>query len=92
MNYDFNNLRKLLDEAGITVAEAAEIFKTSKPTVYAWCEGRGPNQPALLERTERLIGMMTKAVEAKSLPVRDFDAWQKDEKLKAINAALRKHL
>lgn len=87
--YDFKNLRPLLDKAEITIEEAATIFKTSKVTVYSWCEGRGPNQPALLERTERLISILGKAVESKALPLVDVEKHLRMGKLMEV---LRKHL
>lgn len=87
--YDFNQLRPLLDSAGITVEEASHIFKTSKVTVYSWCEGRGPTQAALLERTERIIKALERAVAAKALPLVDV---AKEQRVTKIAEVLRKFL
>lgn len=88
-NYDFKDLRPLLDKAGITVEEASHIFKTSKPTIYSWCEGRGPNQPALLERTERLIRIIMSAVATNALPLVDVE---KADRLRLLTEVIRKQL
>ena len=87
--YDFNNLRTLLDRAGISIAEAATLFKTSRPTLYSWCAGNAPTQGLLLSNAERLIRVIERAVEAKDLPVVDLE---KEKRLPAITAELRKHL
>ena len=85
----FKTLRTLLDSAGITVAEAAEIFKTSKPTVYHWCEGNVPSMPLVRDNALKLIGLIEKAVAGKDLPLRDVDP---EKRIGAITQALRKNL
>jgi len=87
--YDFNNLRALLDKAGISIAEASVIFKTSRPTLYSWCSGNAPTQGLLLSNAERLIKVIERAVAAEDLPVVDLE---KEKRLPAITAELRKHL
>lgn len=87
--YDFNKLRPLLDKAEITIEEAAQIFKVSRVTLYAWCEGRGPNQALLLANAERLVGVIERAIEAKSLPLIDAE---KPARMRLITEALRRHI
>lgn len=88
-NYDFSNLRALLDKADISVSNAAVIFKTTRVTIYSWCEGKAPTQLLLLNNTERLIRVIERAVEAGDLPLLDVDPAQK---LGKIMSTLRKHL
>lgn len=87
--YNFTQLRALLDRAGISIFEGAQIFKVSKVTLYSWCDGAPPNQALLLANTERLIKVIEKAVAAGSLPIVDIP---KEERVTAIVTALRKHL
>lgn len=71
--YDFNNFLTLLEKAGIPVAVAAIIFKTSRPTIYSWGAGHPPNQELLLTTALRLIAMIERAVEAGDLPLPLYD-------------------
>lgn len=87
--YDFTKLRPLLDSAGITIEEASHLFRTTKPTMYSWCNGNGPNQALLLSSALKLVVVIERAVEAKALPVRDLE---KPQRLPAITAVLRKYL
>lgn len=87
--YDFSQLRPLLDSAGITIDEASHLFKVSRPTLYSWCEGHSPVQPLLISNSEKLIRLIEKAVAAKSLPLVDVEP---EKRKTEIVAALRKHL
>lgn len=87
--YDFTQLAKLLQDSGITVEEAAKIFKVSRPTIYAWKDGHPPNQELLLRNTERLIKIIERAVAAKALPILNAD---KSLRVAKITEVLRKFL
>mgnify|MGYP001606683430 CR=1 FL=1 len=67
--YNFKHLRALLDSAGISIVEAACLFKVSRPTMYSWCAGTGPNQELLLENALSTINAIELAVKAEDLPV-----------------------
>lgn len=85
-DFDFFKLRALLQAAGLTVADAAIIFRVTRPTMYHWCEGHAPTQKLLLSGTLQLITAIKCAVQAKALPVHDVDT---DKKIPAIVAVLR---
>jgi len=88
--YDFTQLAALLERAGITIAEAAIIFKISRPTMYAWCAGNAPTQGLLLANAERLIRTFEKAIAAGDLPLHaDIE---KAARQAEFVQALRKHL
>ena len=89
-NTDFKNLSKLLDSAGISVAEAALLFKVSRPTLYSWREGHAPTQGLLLANAERLIRTITKAIAAGDLPL--SPEIEKDKRQGGLVQALRKNL
>ena len=87
--YDFTQLQRLLQSAGITVSDAAKIFKVSRQTLYAWMRGTPPNQKLLLDTAERLVAIISRAVEARDLPVMDAD----DEKrFNEIMLRLKRHI
>jgi len=90
MPYDFKNLRTLLVSAGITIAEAAHIFKTSRTTLYSWCAGNAPNQELLLVNTTRLIRVIQKALDAGDLPVKGVAF--KEDRINEITKVLKRHL
>ena len=89
MNETFKNLRTLLDKAGITVTEAAELFKTSKPTVYHWCRGNAPSMPLVRDNALRMVKVIERAIAGGSLPLVDV---MPERRSAEILAALRKHL
>jgi hypothetical protein len=88
--YDFTKLAALLDSAAISVAEAATIFKVSRPTLYSWREGNAPTQGLLLANAERLIKTIERAVAAKDLPL--SPDIEREKRQAALVQALRKHL
>lgn len=69
MNYDFTQFKPLLARAGITVIEAAKLFKTTRTTIYHWQKGNAPNQEILLAFATRQIELIEKAVVLKRLPL-----------------------
>lgn len=88
--FDFTKFAALLDSAGITVIEASQIFKVSRPTVYHWRNGNAPNQQLLLTQTVKMAKLVEAAVDAKDLPLNpDTDPLTR---VKDISAQLRKHL
>ena len=87
--YDFTKLQGLLQSAGITVSDAAKIFKVSRQTLYAWMRGAPPTQKLLLDTAERLVTIIGRAIKAKDLPVMDAD----DEKrFNEIMLRLKRHI
>ena len=86
--YDFNQLRPLLDTAQITVAEAAEVFGASKPTLYSWCSGKGPTQSVLRRNAEMKITLIEKALAAGQLPL-DINT-DPTVRVRLIQSAMRK--
>lgn len=89
MNEKFKTLRTLLDSAGVTVAEASELFKTSKPTIYHWCEGNVPSMPLVRDNAVKIISLIEKAVAGNSLPLVDVEP---EDRVREITKALRKYL
>lgn len=87
--FDFINFSDLLSKAGVTVEEAAKLFKVSRVTVYAWREGNAPNQQLILDRAERIIAAIDKATAAGALPVLNLE---KDARYLKLAEVLRKHL
>lgn len=87
--FDFTNFSDLLARAGVTVEEAAKLFKVSRVTVYAWREGNAPNQQLILDRAERIIAAIDKATAAGALPVLNLE---KDARYLKLAEVLRKHL
>lgn len=87
--YDFTRLQGLLQSAGITVSDAAKIFKVSRQTLYAWMRGTPPNQKLLLDTAERLVAIISRAVEARDLPVMDADD---DKRFNEIMLRLKRHI
>lgn len=89
MNEPFINLRKTLDAAGITVAEASALFKTSKPSVYHWCEGNAPAMPLVRDNALKMIRLIEKSVAGGDLPLMDVEP---EKRIGEITKALRKYL
>ena len=87
--FDFNNFSDLLSRAGITVEEIAKLCRVSRVTIYAWREGNAPNQQLILDRAERIIAAVEKAVAAGALPIVNLE---KDAKYLKLAETLRKHL
>lgn len=88
--YDFTKLRNLLHAAGITIAEAARLFKVSRPTLYTWCDGKAPTQELLLINTQRLIKALEAGVAANELPLRTMS--DRSTRVGEIVKVLRRHL
>lgn len=88
--YDFTQLPQLLDRAGISVAEAALLFKVSRPTLYSWREGNAPTQGFLLANAERLIRVISEAVDAGAF--KGFQDIPKEERMAELVRILRRHL
>ena len=86
----FKNLRALLDKAGITVSEASEIFKVSRPTIYFWCDGHPPTQGLLLSNALRMIKVIERACDAGSF--KGFSDLPKEERMAELVKILRGHL
>jgi len=89
MNEKFKELGPLLERAGITKGEASEIFRTSRPTIYTWCEGHGPTQMIVQDAALRVMCAIGKACDAGALPLIDVE---KDERVKLLRGVLRTHL
>ena len=89
MNEKFKNLRALLDSAGITIAEASALFRTSKVSIYHWCEGNSPSMPLVRDNALKLMQMIGAAVVGNSLPLVDVES---EKRVIEITKALRKHL
>lgn len=89
MNEKFKTLRTLLDSAGITVAEASELFKTSKVSIYHWCAGNVPSMPLVRDNALKLISLIEKAVAGRDLPLVDVES---DNRIGEITQVLRKYL
>lgn len=87
--YDFKEFAKLLDQAGITTVEAAELFKTTRPSIYHWRRGNAPTQQVTREYAERLITVITKAISAGDLPL--AEGYEKEERMSAFSEVIRKH-
>jgi hypothetical protein len=85
----FDAFNSLLKDAGVSVSEAAAIFRVSRPTIYHWCSGSPPTQKVLYGNAVRLITAMDAAVKDKSLPVVDVE---KRMRVNTIAAVLRKYL
>ena len=90
MTFDFKDFKTLLMETGITVQEAAKIFRTTRPTIYHWLKGTGPNQEVLLQFALRQIGVIKKALAAGDLPL-SVDV-ESTDRLACVYGVMRKHL
>lgn len=82
MPYDFNKFKTLLDKAGISVAEAAQLFRTTRPTIYHWLKGNVPSQGIVREYAERVVGILERAVTAGDLPLSDSSREERRDLLK----------
>jgi hypothetical protein len=89
MTYDFKKFSALLTRAGITVIEAAKIFKTTRTTIYHWREGNTPKQELLLQFACKWISAIEKAIAAGDLPLLPETARQ--DRFRLIITALKKH-
>lgn len=88
-DFDFANLLPVLKAAGITVAEAAGLFRVSRPTMYHWGNGNPPNQSIILSNALKIIGAMQRATAAKALPIPADDP---ETKVKEVAKVLRNYL
>ena len=87
--FERNNFSDMLARAGVTVEEAARLFKVSRVTIYTWRDGHAPNQQLILDRAERIITAINKATAAGDLPIINLE---KDAKYQKLAETLRKHL
>lgn len=85
--YDFKGFASLLDRAGISAADAADLFKTTRPSIYHWRKGNTPSQQVTREYAERLITVITRAVAAEDLPLGE----DVEDKMPAYSEVFRKH-
>ena len=88
--YDLDTFKELLAAAGLSKAEAAKIFGTTRPTMYHWCSGAAPTQKVLRDNANRVINLLNKALAAGDLPLSADVA--KEQRLNALLSALRKQL
>jgi len=86
--FEFKNFAALLDRADITAAEAADIFKTTKPTIYSWRSGTTPANQVMRADTERVVTVIAKAISSGDLPLKGVE---KENRLSAIAEAIRKN-
>lgn len=89
MAYEFKNFEGLLTKAGVTVAEAAKLFRTTRPTIYHWMKGNVPTQGIVREYAERVAGVLERAVKAQDLPL--AEGLSKEERQAALISAVRKN-
>lgn len=88
--YNYEKFEGLLNKAKITKAEAAKLFKVSRPTIYTWCAGHPPTQGLLISNNERLVKVIERAIEHGDLPL--ATTIESDRRMDYIVAALRRHL
>ena len=88
-DFDFLQLPAVLKAAGLTVAEAAGLFRVSRPTVYHWGNGNPPNQSIILSNALKIIGALQRATAAKALPIPADDP---ETKVKEVAKVLRQYL
>lgn len=87
--YNYNQLQSLLAAAGISVVEAARLFKVSRQTIYTWMKGVGPTQPLIASTAERIIKGIERALSANALPLVNTDD---DAHFKELVLALKKYV
>lgn len=63
--FDFN----VIERAGITQQQFADLVGVSRVTVYTWIHARFKPRHAMRERIERALKMLNDAVAADKLPV-----------------------
>lgn len=88
--YDLDTFKELLAAAGLSKAEAAKIFGTTRPTMYHWCDGAAPTQRVLRDNANRIINLLNKAIAGGSLPL-PADV-VKEQRHSALVSVLRKQL
>ena len=86
---EFKNLKQLLTAAGLSVMEAAPLFKVTRPTIYHWIKGNVPPQQVVKAWAVRMMTVISAAVAANDLPLQDV---AKADRPKVINGIIRKHL
>lgn len=70
-------LKSIMDAAGIRPTEAAEIFHVSRSTVYEWYNGVEPKSSYLWDAAARAAEMVHRATIAGKLPVKDSKGKQR---------------
>lgn len=88
-DFDFLTLQAVLKDAGLTIAEAAGLFRVSRPTMYHWGNGNPPNQSIILSNALRIISAIQRATAAKALPI---PADNPETKVKEVAKVLRQYL
>ena len=82
------NLKETLDNAGIRVTEAAELFHVSRATVYDWMnrDERERKSKYLYDSAKKICVFLDKAVALGTLPVKDVTG---ADRMFAIKSAIR---
>jgi hypothetical protein len=62
--------KKLIEASGVTIMEAADLYKTTKQTIYAWRRGSSVPRSLLVKiGVERMNELIKRALERGELPL-----------------------
>ena len=81
------DLFAIVEQAGLTITQAAEILGVTVPTMYNWKNGRVPRSKTIIMQVTKIKTAMKLAVEQGLLPLSE-DAFKPAERVPAIKKAL----